>query len=193
MAKLIDLMVSRVRIKILKAFLSDPKEMFYVRQLTRMTGEEINAVRRELSRLQGCGFIKSEHRGNRLYYYAKPGYLFYPELLAMVSKSSGLGRLLIKNKLKLGKVKFAMINGRFIRGLPHREDEVDLLVVGKVIMPQLSILIRTYEAKYKREVNYTVMTEEELSYRKARRDPFILTVLASGRVMLIGDEQELIS
>lgn len=193
MAKLIDFMVSRVRVKLLKAFLSDPKEMFYVRQLTRMTNEEINAVRRELGRLQSCGIVKSEHRGNRLYYYIKPGYLFYPELLGMVIKSTGLGRLLIKNKAKLGRVKFAMLNGRFARGLPHRADEVDLLVVGKVVMPQLSVLVRTYEAKSKREVNYTVMTEEELSYRKARRDPFILTVLSSPRLMLVGDEGELLS
>jgi hypothetical protein len=193
MGKLTDFMVSRVRAKLIKAFLSNPKEMYYVRQLTRMTNEEINAVRRELARLQACGMIKSEHRGNRLYYYAKPTYSYYPEMLAMVAKSSGLGRLLIKNKPKLGKIKFMMINGRFIRGLPHQADDVDLLVVGKVIMPQLSILVRTYEAKSKREVNYTVMTEEELAYRKARRDPFILSVLSSSRLMLAGDEQELVS
>lgn len=193
MSKLADFMVSRVRVKLLKAFLSDPKEMYYVRQLTRITNEEINAVRRELSRLQTCGMIKSEHRGNRLYYYAKPGYVFYPELLSLVAKTTGLGRLLVKNKLKLGKVKFMMVNGRFVRGLPQQPEQVDLLVVGKVIMPQLTILVRTYEAKSKREVNYTVMTEEELAYRKARRDPFILSVLSGSRLMLAGDELDLIS
>ncbi len=193
MGKLTDFMVSRVRSKLIKAFFSDPQEMYYVRQLTRMTNEEINAVRRELSRLQSCGMIKSERRGNRLYYYAKPSYIYYPEILSLVAKSTGLGRQLLKNRLKLGKIKFMMINGRFIRGLPHQQDDVDLLVVGKVIMPQLSILIRTYEAKSKREVNYTVMSEEELTYRKARRDPFILSVLSSSRLMLVGDEQELVS
>ena len=86
-----------------------------------------------------------------------------------------------------------MLNGRFARNLPRQADEVDLLVVGKVIMPQLSILVRTFEAKAKREVNYTVMTEEEISYRKTRRDPFIISVLSGSRVMLVGDEQELLS
>ncbi len=193
MAKLTDFMVSRVRAKLIKAFLSDPKEMYYVRQLTRMVDEEINAVRRELSRLQACGMIKSEHRANRLYYYARPNYLFYPELLSLTAKTTGLGRMIIKNQAKLGKIKLAMLNGRFARNLPRQADEVDLLVVGKVIMPQLSILVRTFEAKAKREVNYTVMTEEEISYRKARRDPFIISVLSGSRVMLVGDEQELLS
>ena len=193
MAKLTDFMVSRVRAKLIKAFLSDPKEMYYVRQLTRMVDEEINAVRRELSRLQACGMIKSEHRANRLYYYARPNYLFYPELLSLTPKTTGLGRMIIKNQAKLGKIKLAMLNGRFARNLPRQADEVDLLVVGKVIMPQLSILVRTFEAKAKREVNYTVMTEEEISYRKTRRDPFIISVLSGSRVMLVGDEQELLS
>ena len=37
------------------------------------------------------------------------------------------------------------------------------------------------------------MTEDELKFRKNRRDPFILQVLSNSRVMLIGDEQELVS
>ena len=43
------------------------------------------------------------------------------------------------------------------------------------------------------EINYTVMTEDELKFRKNRRDPFILQVLSNSRVMLVGDEQELVS
>ena len=50
-----DLMVSKVRVKLLQIFLSQPKEMFYVRQLVRATGEEINAVRRELGSSPGGG------------------------------------------------------------------------------------------------------------------------------------------
>lgn len=193
MAKLSDFMVSKVRVKLLKVFLQEPTEMFYVRQLTRLTGEEINAIRRELDRMQQSGMLKSEHRGNRLYYYFKSTYQFYPELISLVAKSTGLGKQIIKNKAKLGKIKFAMVNGRFVKNLPHQPEEVDLLVIGKVVMPQLSVLVRTYEAKTKREVNYTVMTEEELSYRKSRRDPFILNILSGSRLMLIGDEIELLS
>lgn len=193
MAKLSDFMVSRVRAKLIKIFLSQPQEMFYVRQLTRLADEEINAVRRELGRLQSHGLIRSENRGNRLYYSFKASYPYYPELLSLVAKSTGLGLSIIKNKQRLGKVKFAMLNGRFVRTLPPLKDQVDLLIVGQVILPQLSILVRTFEAKSKREVNYTVMTQEELTYRKSRRDPFILSILSGSRVMILGDELELVS
>lgn len=194
MAKLSDFMVSRVRVKLLKLFLSRPQDMFYVRELTRLTGEEINAIRRELSHMQEVGMVKQEHRGNRLYYVFRTSYLFYQELLALVTKTSGLGKDIIDNRAKLGKVKFVMMNGRFVRGLPKSSaDQVDLLVVGQIIMPQLAILVRAFESQTKKEVNYTVMTEEELAYRKSRRDPFILSVLYSSRIMLIGDEEELLN
>ena len=36
------------------------------------------------------------------------------------------------------------------------------------------------------------MTREELEYRKKRRDPFLLGILSGSRVMIIGDEEELV-
>jgi len=193
MAKLTDFMVSRVRVKMIQTFLSHPGEMFYVRQLTRETKEEINAVRRELQRMEKSGMLKSEHRGNRLYYFFKPSYLFYQELLSLLAKTTGLGKAIIKNRQKLGQIKFAMFSGKYVRGLPRSNDDVELLIVGQVILPQLAILIRENEVKTGQEINYTVMTEDELKFRKNRRDPFILQVLSNSRVMLVGDEQELVS
>jgi len=43
-----------------------------------------------------------------------------------------------------------------------------------------------------REINYTVMSREEFDFRKKRRDPFLLGVLAGSRVMIIGDEEDLV-
>ena len=76
MAKLSDFIISRVRVKLLTIFLSKPGEMYYVRELTRLAKEEINAIRRELKRMQDVGMLKSEKRGNRLYYTYKNSYLF---------------------------------------------------------------------------------------------------------------------
>ena len=67
------------------------------------------------------------------------------------------------------------------------------LNVGTVVIPELSILIRDEEARRKQEINYTVMTEEEFSFRKKRVDPFITSIIYGSRVMLIGDEEHLLS
>lgn len=192
MAKMKDFVISKVRVKLLQTFLRDPEEMFYIRELTRIVSEEINAVRRELINMHGAGMLKNENRGNRLYYSFNKSYLFYPELVAMVAKTTGLGNAIIKNKNKLGHIKFAMLSTRFARKMTRKPDSVDLLLVGQVVLPQLSNIVKEVEAKLNREINYTVMTEEELEFRKSRRDPFILTILYNSRIMLIGDEEDLV-
>ncbi|KKU08459.1 MAG: Transcriptional regulator, partial [Candidatus Collierbacteria bacterium GW2011_GWC2_45_40] len=89
--------------------------MYYVRQLTRITKEEINAVRRELDHLQKAGLLSSEKRGNRLYYSVKTNFPLYPELTNLVIKSTGFGRLITKNRSKLGFVKFAFVSQKLAR------------------------------------------------------------------------------
>ncbi|MBI5619860.1 hypothetical protein HY950_02775, partial [Candidatus Gottesmanbacteria bacterium] len=189
-----DLIISRVRVKILTLFLSHPGVIFHVRDIVRKIGEEINAVRRELSHMEGAGMVTKEARANRLFYAFRRDYPLYFELLEIIGKTSGLGGDIIKNRPKLGKIKFAMISGRYLRGLPKRDHaEVDALVVGTVVLPELAQLVKAEEVRRERELNYTVMTDEEFVFRKRRRDPFVLSILAGSRVMIVGDEEELVT
>lgn len=188
-----DLMVSKVRVKLLQTFLYQPDEIFYVRQLVRKVGEEINAVRRELARMEKANIVKKEPRGNRLYYYFNRDYPFYEDLLSMVHKTVGLGKEIIKNKAKLGRIKLVMFSGRFARHLPIEEGSVDLLVVGEVDIQGLAKIIRAEEARLNREINYTVMTKNEFDFRKKRRDPFLQGILLGSRIMIVGDQEDLVT
>ncbi len=185
------LIVSRVRIKILELFFLNLGKMFHVRDIVRRTKEEINAVRRELAHLEKIGLLAKERRANRLFYSLRRDYPLYFDLLELITKTTTLGAAIISSKAKLGKVKFAMISGKFARNLPRSSNDVDLLVVGKVVLPELSQIVRQTEIKREKEINYTVMTEEEFDFRKKRRDPFILDILRGSRIMIIGDEEEL--
>lgn len=192
MSTLRDFIVSRVRVKILRTFLTTPQELFYVRQLTRALDEEINAVRRELIHMEKAGMLKSQIRGNRVYYWFNTEYKYYPELLALIAKSTGLGRELIKNREKLGKVSFIVLSGRYARRMQVKKGQVDLLVVGEVILPQLAAIVKTAEVDVGREINYSIMSTEELTFRKRRRDPFLMDLLQQSRIMLVGDEEALV-
>lgn len=191
MASLSDFIVSKVRVKLLKSFLENPKEMYHVRELTRRTSEEINAVRRELSRMNEAGMVKKEIRGNRLYYWFVKEYPYFQELLQLVTKTTGLGFAIRKNRGKLGKLNFVVFSGQFVRREERvSADQVDVLLIGDVVLPELANLIRQEEGKRKMEINYTPITKEEFEFRKSRRDPFVLGILAQSRVMIIGDENE---
>lgn len=194
MANLSDIITSKVRIKILELFFSNIKEIYHVRGVVREIKEEINAVRRELTKLESDGILKKEPRGNRVYYSLRPEHAFYGDLISFVAKTTGLGMSLIENRNKIGKVSFIMFSGKFVRRKDRkREEDVDILVVGDVVLPELASLIRVEESKLGREINYTAMSRDELEFRKKRRDPFLLGILSGGRVMIIGDEEDLVS
>lgn len=189
---MIDILISKVRVKVFELFLGNPGQSYHVREIVRQVSEEINAVRRELARLEKTGFLVSEWRANRRYYSPKKDYKYFTEFLSMVNKSIGLGGNIIKNKAKLGKISFAMLSGSFVKGKPYTQNEVDLFVVGTIVLPELSAIIKDEEARRNREINFTPMTDEEFNFRKARRDPFVLGILSKPRVMLIGDEEEMV-
>ncbi len=194
MANFGDIITSKVRIKILELFFSNLKEIYHVRGIVRETSEEINAVRRELTKLEKDGILKKEPRGNRVYYYLRPEHPFFGDLVSMAAKTGGLGGQLIENRNKIGKVSLIMFSGKFVRRKERkREDDVDILVVGDIVLPEIASIIRTEESKRSKEINYTVMSREEFEFRKKRRDPFLQGILAGSRVMIIGDEEELVS
>lgn len=193
MAQLSDIITSKVRIKILELFLYNVLEMYHVRGIVREINEEINAVRRELERFDQAGILRKEARGNRIYYWANPDYPFYGELLALVAKSRGLGAEIIENRKKIGKLTYVMFSGKFVRRKQRkREDDVDILIVGEVVLPELATIIRKEESKRNREINYTVMSKEELDFRRKRKDPFLGGILSGSRVMIIGDDDDLV-
>jgi DNA-binding transcriptional ArsR family regulator len=185
-------MISKVRVKMLELFFRNPNELYYVRQITRLIDEEINAVRRELERMTETGMLKSEKRGNRLYYYLNHQYDYYPELLRLISKSFGLGKAIKKARQDLGKLRYVMFSGKFAQRKNRGVNEVDILIVGTIKSKELEPLLKAEEKLRGHEINYTIMTEEEFEFRKTRRDPFLQEILTGGRVMIIGDEDALV-
>ncbi len=185
-----DLFISTVRVRVIKLFLTNPDAQFHVREIARRVGAEINAVRRELSRLRRVGFLKKIPRGNRVFYTARPDFVFYDELLGMVAKETGIGKALLEKKEELGRISFAMLSRAFVKGRVSKPSEIDLLLVGKISTPPLSKLVENEQQRLGHEVNYTVLTPEEFDFRKRRKDPFIVDILSQPRIVLLGNEEK---
>lgn len=166
--------------------------MYHVRECVRRTQEEINAVRRELISLEKKGVLRREQRANRVYYSLNKDYPFYFDLLKIGAKTIGLGEQILENRAKLGKIKYAMFSGKFVRRIKENPEDVDLIVVGTIVLPELSLLVRNEEMRLGTEINYTAMTEDEFKFRKQRNDPFLVGILSGSRVMVVGDEEGLL-
>lgn len=188
-----ELIISRVRVKLLKLFFTSTQPLLHVREIVRRVEEEINAVRRELVRLEKFSLVTSEWRANRRLYKLRRDHIFYRDLLGLVVKSTGLGGAIIRNRHRLGKIKYAMLATRFAKNESSNAEDVDLLVVGQIVLPELQSLISDEQAKREHEINYSYMDEKEFNFRVRRRDPFIIKVITQSKIMLLGDEEEILS
>jgi len=59
---------SKAKRNVLYLFLRDPGKRYYTREVARLTGEPLNAVRRELGYLEKAGLLSSRAQGNLKYY-----------------------------------------------------------------------------------------------------------------------------
>ncbi len=186
-----DILVSEVRVKILKLFLQKgAPEFFHIREITRQVGTEINAVRRELDRLTKVGLLKREPRGNRVYLRRRSDSSLFSDLQSMVAKETGLGGRLLGRISDLGSIKLIFISKPFYSGRLSKSTEVDLFVLGRVDLTVLDKIVKEEEGRIGQEINYTVLTEEEFEFLKKRKDNLIVNILLEPRLIIYGSEEK---
>lgn len=183
---------SKTRRKILQLFFTHPEESFYLRRLVRELSEEVNAVKREVDILTKAKILHREKRLNKVFYTLNKSALYYDEFLRIFTKTSPLAESLHNNLSKIGKIKYIALSMKFAKKKIIKEDEIYLLFVGVVVVPEIVNIVSVAEKDFGREINYTVMTEDEFIFRKKNNDPFIWRFLRQPKIMLTGAEEELI-
>jgi len=164
----------------------NPGRELYVRELARITGENINAVRRELANLEEIGLLKSKRRGNSKYFVINKNMPIYNELARIILKTEGVANVVQNALLELG-AETAFIYGSFASGTAGLESDIDLFIIGELNEEELIQTIRNVEKELSREINYVLFTAQEFENRVKSKDPFVLNVLKESKIMLIGD------
>lgn len=186
-----NLIPSKTRRKVLNLFFQNINQGFHLRKVAREIDEEINAVKRELDILQKAGLLKKEKRVNKMIFSLNNKYQYYNEFLGIFVKQGSLAQKILKNLPKIGKVKYAALSYKFAKKEKIADDEIYLLLVGIIVAPEIAKIVSEEEKNYGREINYTLMTEEEFNFRKKNNDPFIWRFLKQPKIMIIGEENEL--
>ncbi len=182
---------SKTRRKILDLFFTHHTELYYLRNIVRAVDEEVNAVKRELDILEKAKILFKEKRLNKSFYTLNKSYIFYEEFLRIFAKMSPFPLAIHENAPRLGKIKFAALSIKFIKQQPIKKDEVYFLLVGMIIIPEIEAFIKRMEEKSGRQIDYTVMTEDEFIFRKRNNDPFLWRFLRTPKIMICGSEEEL--
>jgi DNA-binding transcriptional ArsR family regulator len=186
-----NIIPSKTRRKILSLFFQNVNQSFHLRKVAREVGEEINAVKRELDILEKEGVLKKEKRLNKVIFSLNNKYLYYNEFLSIFIKQGDLAQKILKNLSKIGKIKYAAVSYKFAKKQKISENEIYLLLVGLMVSPEVVKIISEEEKKYGSEINYTLMNEEEFNFRKKNNDPFIWGFLKQPKIMIVGEESEL--
>lgn len=192
---------SKTRARLLNVFFHNPEEQFFVRELTRRIDAQLNSVRRELQNLIEIGLIKEivakeEQRGRKSpnekkrYYQANTEFDLFSEMKALLKKV----QLMVKKNLvqeidENGSIMLLILTGRFV---DVKEIPVDFLIVGEIDEKTLQKLLHAFEVEFGEEMNFTLLTREEFSYRKQVSDRFLSTILKSNHVVMINRLKEFV-
>lgn len=186
-----NLFVSLTRAKLLSIFYTQPREIFYVRQLVRLSEEEINSVRRELANLKSGNIITSEGRGNRLYYGANPRCWLYVDLLVLTAKTSPFVAELKSHLAKTGAIDLMLYSHPFLNREEKSRSGIDIILVGELSPRLLEPLIGRWQENFGREINYMVMDRAQYGLRRQKRDPLLVDFFLDAPSVIIGKPSDI--
>ncbi len=176
---------SRTRVKVLALLLNNSTRSYYVREITRKVGEQINSVRRELANLKAVGLVRSNAKNGKVYFQANTKSDIFPDLKKIFSKISRESAVesQLADKLKLiGSISYASLLGYFVQ---DAGSAVDLFIVGDVDKTKLKPLIKDLSEEVGHEVNFTIMTPEEYQERRVVFDRFLTEILSAPKIVVV--------
>ncbi len=163
---------SSARVKIMRLFLLNPKNGFSKKDIIKRSRVNPNIAGREIKLLASIGFIKKYSKAwsfNPLFKYAG-------EFDKLLASSDSLDKKTIENNFrKVGRVKFLLVSGIFIK---NKDARVDLLIVGdKMKKSKIEEEIRKLEAEIGTELKYSVFDTKDFIYRLNMYDKLVRDIL----------------
>ena len=192
---------SKTRVKLLRLFLNNPSQPYYLRELARKLKTQLNSVRREINNLEKIGVVKSvkladvlsgtkkakskksKIQGSKKYFLTDTDFILYPELKALLLKAQLLLERSFVGKIeKMSQIRLFILTGIFV-GIEGFA--TDLLLVGAVNRKKLAKIVREFEKELNHGINYTVMSSPEYKYRQDITDRFLYDILEGRKIVII--------
>lgn len=181
---------SKTRFFLLKLFYKEPEKNFFMRELARLSDNQLNSVRREIMNLADLGIIKEveEDDVKKKFYRLNTDFILCSELGSLITKSELLAEKSLADMLSdISGIDLCVFTGALLK----TEAPCDMLIVGRVNKNELEKIIRQFEKDTGRVINYAVFSPEEYKQRKALTDKFLFAVLEGKKMVAIDKYGEL--
>jgi predicted nucleotidyltransferase len=176
---------SKLRKALLTHYFVNRSASHYVRELAALLRVDPTNLSRELHRLEEEGLFRSQLRGNQKYYGLNKEYPFLKEVFTILRRTIGVVPAVSEALGKISGIKAAYLYGSFAKGEEDASSDIDVLIVGKPEGTELANAAGLLEKLLNREVNYTVITDQELKRKLADHDPFLSDIWNGKRVELV--------
>lgn len=187
-----DALFGKTRRSVLALLFGQPDKAFYAREIIAAAGSGASQVQKELDQLTRAGVLTRERRGNQVYFRVNQDAPVFAELSGLVAKTFGIAELMRAALAPLRDlIESAFIYGSVARGEHHASSDIDVFLVGDILLSQLALPLSEAETKLGRQVSTTILDRKEFASRLKKRDHFVSKVLAGPKVFLIGDEVHL--
>lgn len=185
------LISSSARVKIIRLLLLNEGKRYYQREIAELTGLPVRAVQREGARLTEMGLLHRTKDGNRVYFRANPACSIFLELKRILLKTVAFESLLGDALAGGEQIEIAFIYGSYAASRETTTSDIDLFVIGSTSSRQLSTALRLVQAETQREVNYHLVTPEDLQEKILQGNGFLHNVLDGPKIFVIGNEETL--
>jgi predicted nucleotidyltransferase len=186
-----NVLFSSTQQRLLSALLLNPQQTIFAMELASHLGVRPSSLQRDLAKYTQAGILKMSRSGNRTYFQANEACPVFPDLRALLVKTSGLVDLLHGVFAPLrSKIKVAAVYGSMASGTETSGSDIDLLILGSVKMIELSPLLEKATGKLRRQINPTLYRPKEFS-QKARNSHFVQSVLGKPLLFVLGTRRDL--
>ena len=187
-----EALFSKTRRAVLALLFGQPGKAFYTREILAAAGAGASQVQKELDQLTRAGLLIRERRANQVYFHANPDAPVFAELAGLVAKTFGIADVVREAFEPLREsIDTAFIYGSVARGEHHARSDIDVFIVGDVLLSQLALPLSDAEKSLGRPISTTIFDRKEFASRVEKHDHFISRVLAGPKIFLIGDEARL--
>jgi predicted nucleotidyltransferase len=190
MNALSEILSSRARAEIFRLLFSGTEAELHIREIQRRSGLTDGTIRQELRKLVRLDLIRGRRDSNRIYYRAKTESPLYPEIHGLVIKTAGLVDVL-REALRDDGIRIAFVFGSLARGEEKTHSDVDLMVIGSIRLHPLSGMLARVSERIGREINPHVLSEMEFKKRLQEEDHFLMRVMESPKLFVVGNQNEL--
>lgn len=180
---------SQARRRLLAYFFTNPSSRLHLRDLAERLGIDPANLSKELRRLETEGLFRSEISGRQKYFQLNPAYPLFREVRGIVTKTIGVAPLLSQALGKIDGIEEAFLYGSFAQNQQDAASDIDVLIIGSPSTQTLAEAVGKLERQLGREINYTVLTRQELTAGRKRKDAFLESVWENKWIGLMDSQQ----